>query len=77
MAAVLDLTNRPRHTGKARRFTRAEKARPDSRQRAGPAGYFETPRIVRANGLHTTCAETTTSSAQRPAMTKKIRGERR
>jgi lipoyl synthase len=78
MAAVLDLTNRPRHTEKAHRPGSAAQKKPDRIRVNAPVspGYFKTPRIIRAGGLHTACEEAKRSLAQQPAMTKKIRGER-
>src|SRR5271169_6918689 len=60
MAVVLDLNNpRPRHPEKAHRPDSAPAKKPDWIRVKAPVspGYFETHRIVRANGLHTVCEE--------------------
>jgi lipoyl synthase len=63
MAVVLDtvmgITDRPRHPEKAHRPDQRLLRKPDWIRVKAPvsAGYVETQRIVRANGLHTVCEE--------------------
>src|ERR1035441_7378169 len=60
MAVVLDLNSpRPRHPEKAHRPDSALAKKPDWIRVKAPVspGYFETHRIMRANGLHTVCEE--------------------
>src|SRR5665647_704249 len=60
MAVVVDLTNpRPRHPEKAHRPDSPLAKKPNwirVKAQVSP-GYFETHRIMRANGLHTVCEE--------------------
>src|SRR5664279_4692430 len=60
MAVVVDLTNpRPRHPEKAHRPDSPLAKKPNWIRVKAPVspGYFETHRIMRANGLHTVCEE--------------------
>ncbi|HWX72489.1 MAG TPA: lipoyl synthase, partial [Xanthobacteraceae bacterium] len=63
MAVVLDtvmgIAARPRHPEKAHRPDQPLLRKPDWIRVKAPvsAGYVETQRIVRANGLHTVCEE--------------------
>src|SRR3974390_3376661 len=60
MVAVFDLDKqRPRHPEKAHRPDSAKAPKPAWLRVKAPvsAGYFETQRLMRANGLHTVCEE--------------------
>jgi lipoyl synthase len=56
---VADATGRPRHPEKAHRPDQPISRKPDWIRVKAPVspGYFDTQRIVRANGLHTVCEE--------------------
>ena len=56
---VTDATGRPRHPEKAHRPDQPALRKPDWIRVKAPvsAGYLDTQRIVRANGLHTVCEE--------------------
>src|ERR1700704_5580618 len=59
MTVVLDINDRPRHPEKAHRPDAPVLRKPDWIRVKAPVsrGYFETQKIVRANGLHTVCEE--------------------